>query len=304
MPEPSIPTALDALNQAQRERLAFIDFKVYFCGEFRRADLENRFGIAPAAATRDLTAYRSLAPRNLAYDPSAKIYALGDSFAPLFELSPDRALTWLRQGFGDGLSLRAKRLVLTADAGLLAPPPLDTLASLSRAIHQGSPVTVTYLSLSSGASRRPIVPLALVENGLRWHVRAYDRKNGRFGDFVVGRITQIEQVNDAVADHERIAEDIQWNRVVELELVPHPGLEHPEAVAADYGMTDGVLRARARAAVVGYALRRWQVDCSTDHSLPPNEHHLWLRNTPTLYGVESAEMSPGYRCVPQTEESA
>ncbi len=42
-----------------------------------------------------------------------------------------------------------------------------------------------------------------------------------------------------------------------------------------------------------YVLRRWSVDASPDHSLDPASHHLWLRNTPTLYGVESASLAPG-----------
>jgi hypothetical protein len=46
---------LSLLSQTQRERLAYIDYKVFFSGELRRADLESRFGIAVAAATRDLT---------------------------------------------------------------------------------------------------------------------------------------------------------------------------------------------------------------------------------------------------------
>jgi hypothetical protein len=49
-----------------------------------------------------------------------------------------------------------------------------------------------------------------------------------------------------------------------------------------------------RAPLVGYALRRWSVDCSSEHSLDPKEHHLWLNNPQTLYGVESATLAPGY----------
>ncbi|MBX7136258.1 MAG: WYL domain-containing protein [Fimbriimonadaceae bacterium] len=286
---------LKTLNQAQRERLAFIELKVYFCGEVRRVDIENRFGIAPAAATRDLTTYRTLAPSNLAYDMSAKLYVLGSSFSPLFELSADRALTWLRQGIGDGVYQPGKSFLPTDGAGLLAPPPLDKLASLARAVHQGHAARISYFSLSSGSSQRVIVPLALVDNGMRWHVRSYDRKNDRFGDFVVTRIAKIQPLADLVAEREKLAADIQWNRIVELELVPHPDIAHPEAVAADYGMVDGVLRTKVRAAVAGYALHRWQVDCSVDHSLPANSHHLWLRNTPSLYAVESAALAPGYR---------
>lgn len=282
------------LSQTQRERLAFIDFRVFFCGEFRRCDLENRFGIAPAAATRDLTLYRSLAPKNLVYDPSAKTYLLNEQFRPLFDLSTDRALTWLRQGFGDGLTLKSQSPVLTEGASPLAPPPLGTLATLSRAIYLRTATIINYVSLSSGKSSRVIVPVALVDNGLRWHVRAYDRQNCRFGDFVVNRITAIETTLGPVADHELIIADQQWNQILELQLTPHSGLKYPEAVAADYGMVKGELQIQTRAAIAGYALHRWQVDCSPDAKLNPMKHHLQLANPQALTGVESAFLAPGY----------
>jgi hypothetical protein len=87
--------------------------------------------------------------------------------------------------------------------------------------------------------------------------------------------------------------DVQWARVVRLELVPHPGVEHPEAIEADYQMKDGMLVLDMRAPLVGYALRRWAVDCTSNHALDPHTHHLYLKNQQTLYGVESAVLAPG-----------
>lgn len=58
--------------------------------------------------------------------------------------------------------------------------------------------------------------------------------------------------------------------MVELELVPHPRLARPEIIRMDYGMNDGSIRMRVRAAVAGYMLLRWSVDCSPDHSLKKN----------------------------------
>jgi len=40
----------------------------------------------------------------------------------------------------------------------------------------------------------------------------------------------------------------------------------------DYGMTDGSIRMRVRAAVVGYMLLRWSVDCSPDHRLKEEQY--------------------------------
>jgi hypothetical protein len=46
------------------------------------------------------------------------------------------------------------------------------------------------------------------------------------------------------------------------------------------------------------------VDCSPEHSLDPKEHHLWLNNPQTLYGVESAALAPGYNSVTATSQTA
>ena len=75
---------------------------------------------------------------------------------------------------------------------------------------------------------------------------------------------------------------------------PHPGVKHPEAIEADYQMKDGMLVLDMRAPLVGYALRRWAVDCTPTHLLDPRAHHLYLNNPQTLYGVESAALAPGY----------
>jgi len=81
---------------------------------------------------------------------------------------------------------------------------------------------------------------------------------------------------------------------VHIELVPHPGIAYPKAIEADFMMNSGVLALDMRAPLVGYALRRWSVDCSPAHQLDPKQHHLWLSNPQTLYGVESAALAPGY----------
>lgn len=57
-------------------------------------------------------------------------------------------------------------------------------------------------------------------------------------------------------------QDIQWTRIVELELVPHPDQPRPEITEMDYGMQAGLLQMKLRAATAGYILRKWSVDCS------------------------------------------
>ena len=56
---------LSALSAAQRLRLAFIEFRVWFYGEVARKHVLERFEIATAAGTRDLMLYKQLAPNNV-----------------------------------------------------------------------------------------------------------------------------------------------------------------------------------------------------------------------------------------------
>ncbi len=283
-----------ALSHSQRERLAYLELKAFFIGELRRGDLEARFSIKPAAATRDLNAYRDRAPDNLAYDRYVKAYVPTARFCPVFPFSAERVLSWLLHGFGDGQGPTVARTIPCEGAGELVQPDFGLLGEITRAVHAGRALQIHYLSLNSGAAKRVIVPVALADNGLRWHVRAYDRQRKRFSDFVLTRITKVKTLDEAAEAHERTEADEQWNRRIDLRLVPHPGLTHPEAVMADYGMRDGSLSLNVSAALAGYALQRWAVDCSSTHKLDCARHHLWLADPAVLAGVESAVMAPGF----------
>lgn len=283
------------MTQGQRDRLAFIDLRLRYLGEIGRQDLVSRFSMQAAAASRDLAQYREVAPRNLDYDTRAKVYVRAAWFRPVFEVTADRVLTWLSQGYGDGEPLRSRGATVHEGIPSLGRVDLELLSVLTRAIHRGLAVEVSYRALSSGLTTREIVPFALADSGQRWHVRAFDRRSGEFRDFVLGRLADAQILPGPVAEQELSAQDIQWNRITELELVPHPAnVQHPDTIEAEYGMENGVLKVRARAAMAGYLLRRWNVDCTEDHSLKGGEFHLWLRNRQALYGVTNLILAPGY----------
>lgn len=281
------------LPRAQRERLAYVELLAWFTGGVGRPDIEARFGVKPAAATRDLSAYREAAPGNLEYDTATRRYRPTEGFRPLFGFSTERVLSWVASGFGEGLDPRPDRPFPCEGPIPVAGPDLAILAAVSRAICGRRPLRILYRSMSSGTSERVIVPVALADTGQRWHARAYDRKNGRFSDFALRRIEAAEPLAETAGEGESIRDDGQWARLVDLEMVPHPKALWPEAVAADHAMVDGALRVRTRAALAGYFLRRWGVDCSPGGDLDPAEHHLRLENPDALEGVESATLAPG-----------
>lgn len=280
------PVGIEAVAQPQRARLFHIDFRAGFLGSLSRLELMRRFGLAEAAATRDLTLYRSLAPDNLALDQRTKRWRRTPAFRPLFAHDPLHTLTALTDGLGDD-TVGTVAPPLRAEHPLrLNYPAIEVIAAVSRAIAEGRALAVDYVSPATGPALREVVPFALVDTGARWHARAWDRRQARFLDLVLTRMRAAAVLDDPVAPHETREHDDQWMRMVELELVPHPGLAHPEAVEAEHAMADGVRRMRLRAALVGHALWYWGVDITPGAQLAPERHPLHLRNPGALYGVE------------------
>ena len=228
---------------------------------------ELRFGVKPATSARELSTYRRLAPLNLFYDAGPRMYATIDRFAPLLEHSAESVLTWLRAGFGDNIDQKFRRKVPCESASDLVKSEIETMAPLTRAIAGKRQVKVNYLPLNFGASTETMYPLALADTGLRWHLRAYDRERSRFADFALTRIVRAKALD-----------------------LPIP-IE--EQIEADFIMSNGVLALDMRTPLVGYAMRRWSVDCSPEPRLNPKKQYLWLNNPQTLYGDESASLAPG-----------
>ena len=76
----------------------------------------------------------------------------------------------------------------------------------------------------------------------------------------------------AVAPHETSDQDIQWTDR-RVGAGAHPDQPRPEITEMDYGMRDGVLRMKLRAATAGYIP---QMECRTvpDHSLRGHEYRF------------------------------
>lgn len=282
------------LSFSQKERLAFIDLRLYFLGDVSRRDIVDRFQVGPAVATRDFAKYRELFPQNLELDRKTKKYVNKAEFRPSFQHKPERALTALTQGFGDGVRSAGSALVSCEFPVALNHPNLEILAQVTRAIHKGLAVEIVYSSFSSGDTQREVVPFSLVNDGMRWHVRAFDRRSQEFRDFVFTRMQSARCFFGMIEDHEKESADEQWNRILDLEIIPHPKQKNKELIEMDFGMQDGQLNLKVRAANAGYILRHWNVDCSLEHYLDGIEYRLCLKNPLSLYNVKSAVIAPGY----------
>ncbi|MEP1553797.1 MAG: WYL domain-containing protein [Paraglaciecola sp.] len=280
------------LPHAQRDRLAFIDFSLQFFGHVARTDLIQRFKTGLAASTRDFSTYKELAPDNLVLQHQTKSYHRTETFQAIFNHDPEVILSSLSRGFGNGISTGVQPTEQCFDAVRLIHPSTQIISGLMRAIHNKKAIKCGYVSVSSGETIRAIVPHSLINNGHRWHVRAYDRKNNKFRDFVCTRFTFVDLMEGSLHVHEASPYDEQWNQLVELILIPHPNLKQSRAIEMDYGMSDGVLKVQQRAAVAAYVLRQWQVDCSQGYALYGSGCQLALQNLDALKLLENVSLVP------------
>lgn len=287
---------MEEFSFAQKQRLAYIDFKLYFTGMVTRSEIVSHFELGLAAATRDLKFYKDNAPENMAYDNVEKKYFITTQFKPIFKHDARRTLIKLANNISDGFDSIGDTSFPIESPSPLNVPDIDIIAKLSQAIINHKPISVIYTSLSSGSGARELVPHSIVDNGLRWHLRAYDRKSKSFRDFVLTRITKVTILAQTPSPEEDKLEDHQWMRMVPLQIIPHPNnVKHPTAIKLDFGMEKGMLEVNVRAAMAGYLLRRWNVDCSESASLSGPEYQLYLSNIQTLYGAENLAIAPGYR---------
>jgi hypothetical protein len=285
---------LETISFSQRQRLAYIDFCLLFKGAIHRQDLINRFEVGLSAGSRDFTLYKELAPENLIYDPREKRYFQTESFSPVFEHDAKRTLVKLANDISDGFDAIGDVHFPVESASSLNVPDIFVVAKVVQAIVNKKAMSVIYTSLSSGSGARELVPHSIVDNGQRWHVRAFDRKSQSFRDFVLTRISKVT-VKTEPETHECIEHDEEWGRLISLEIVPHPkNIKYSTAIELDYAMEEGVLKLEVRAAMAGYLLRRWNVDCTKHASLRTGEYQLWLRNQQSLADTDNLAIAPGY----------
>lgn len=287
---------LEDLNYSQKQRLAYIDFKLLFVGKVTRNEVVTKFEKGMSGATADLNLYKEFCPKNMVYDTKQRVYVQCANFKPLFAHDPRKTLVKLANQITDGYDAIGDVTFPVEAPSQLNIPDIFIVARLIQSIINKKPVSIIYTSLSSGSAARELVPHSIVDNGLRWHVRAFDRKSNSFRDFVLTRISKVTIIEQPTETFEDKLEDHQWMRMMPLQLVPHPNnVQHPTAIAMDYGMENKVLELNVRAALAGYLLRRWNVDCTKDALLAGGEYQLWLRNRQTLYGAENLAIAPGYK---------
>ncbi len=267
MPQPDPPptSAMTPLRWGQRQRLAFIEARLFWDGALQRADILAKFDVSMVQVSADLALYRKLAPGNLAYDPRRKHFVAAKAFQAIFIvpspqvwLSEALAAADVAQDHPDFLPL-ASLPVPDRQIGLA---PFRALVAATRAQQS---LEILYHSMNphrAGPIWRRITPHAFATDGLRWHVRAFCGIDRNFKDFLFSRI---EQARDVAAPDAKPSDDTAWNSLFNVELVPNPGLTVSQRgmIERDYAMHDGQRSIQVRRALLYYFEKRLRLD------LPP-----------------------------------
>lgn len=270
---------------ATRQRLQYIEVMAFYTGVVTRSDVARAFGISDPAATKDLKLYGDLAPGNLVYTQSVFGFVPSADFSPAFaDLSPAAVLPMIAANLAVAGGPYGREMIYglpTASLPLPARlPAARVLAQVTRAIHGGRKLRVSYRSLSDRDSpeSRILEPHALVDTGLRWHVRAYSEENCDFRDFVLSRFVGAECQAEPAESSAEYDED--WVESVTLELAPHAGLDAQkrQSLLLDYGASGDMVKVEVRRALIGYVLQRLSVDTTRDRSLNPQAYQLMLMN--------------------------
>ena len=270
---------------ATRQRLQYIEIMAYYSGIVTRSEVAKAFGISDAAATKDLKLYGGLAPSNLIYSHSVFGFVPSEGFREVFaDLSPAAVLPMIAANLAvAGGPYGEKSIYGVAMESLPLPnrlPSRQVLSQITRAIRGHSKLQVSYRSLSDRDSQeqRILEPHALVNTGIRWHVRAYSVETYDFRDFVLSRFVSATTLNEPAESSVQYDDD--WVEMVRLKLSPHPKLEakKQQNLLLDYGASDKVIEVTVRRALIGYVLQRLSVDTTKDHSLNPNAYQLMLLN--------------------------
>jgi hypothetical protein len=278
------------------QRLEFIEFRLFWEGGIRRADIINMFGVSVPQASKDLTLYQERAPGNVEYDKSAKRYVASRAFRPKF-LHPDSDtyLSRLRT-LAEGLAKPSESWIgYRPDTDIALTPHREVepagLRAVLDAMRDAESIEILYQSMNRVRPDpvwRRMSPHAFGFDGFRWHARAYCHIDGKFKDFLLPRILGVRSPGPGGASGK---DDVHWNEHIAVEITPHPQLTESQkkVVAKDYGMRDGKAVLSVRSAMLFYVLKRLGLLRDPEKEKPRAQHIVLLNKDDVQAALKRAE---------------
>ena len=248
------------------ERFAYIETELFWGDGFTAGQMARAFGISRQMAQTIIGQYREQYPGQMRYVARHRRHEATESFEPVFiRPSPLAFLDFLRGHALVGLYRDEYDWsdLPVADVDQLLRPELSLkpLRLVLASMRGRRTVRIHYLKqdLEPGAgsmSIRVISPNHLVFAEGRYHVRAYCHLKKLYRDFVLSRIVRAGPTMD---DWVSSDEDMEWNELAEMRLIPNPLLPSFAQILILKGFETaepGIRIIRCRKALVHYVKRR------------------------------------------------
>ena len=258
------------VDKRKHQQYEFIELVLAYEGSITNKRLREKFEIANVQASRVLSSYRELYPKNMeiAVGQGRGRYTVTSRFVPhMATLTIDRYFE-VSAGNDDQI----EKAVAGKDLTSIDP---EKFRFVHQAILHGSALSLVYKSMGHPNGRERIIhPKVFVFAGRRWHVRAYDELNGEYRDFNLARMENLKVEKSSVT----IPPDIAWTRFAKLHLVAHPALSKPQCELIRTELFDGAVSRiiTVRQAMVHYTLRELEVATNVQEQTPP-EYQLFLK---------------------------
>ena len=264
-------------------RYRFIEIISYWEGRLTANHLMDAFKIGRQQASKDINWYKRQYPHNLDYDLQLKGHVPTQEFKPMFTRGSADEYLQILQANEDLSQHYANAFLHPTSTHIMRPPTRgiapEILRPVIQACREQRRLDINYISLSTPEQPdgRLICPHTLVNNGFRWHIRAYCEKNQDYRDFVLSRIQGIPDVEDKARYFSE--GDEAWNTPVDLVIVPHRQLTKAQqhVIATDYDMDGNQLVIHTRAALVEYTLQILRIDKQSS-SRPAVEQQVEILN--------------------------
>lgn len=245
------------MKKIDRERFDYIQYIGWWEGQINASHLMRHFQLTRDSASAILKKYDTKYPHHFKYDQSLKARVITHEFLPSVKI----------KRFGKYLDLiKNSQCEVVSECIEEVEAPFRNVNAQSvrpilKAIREKLAIDIGYISLSSpDYLDRIIEPHSLIFDGLRWHVRAYCRKNNAFRDFVLSRFDG-NAVFEGIAGSD-VTQDILWNTFIDIVITPDPRLsvKQQAIIATDFQMLENKKTLKTRAPLINYLLLRLRID--------------------------------------------
>lgn len=280
----------------RRERLRYMEATLMWEGSFQRSQVASVFDVHVASVTDDIAAYENKYADHLKYDQRQKCYLPGTKFKPEIASADPSEYLALLLAFAETGSSAVLPLLAGADniaVALPSPAPVldgEVLKITLQAIRRQKGFNAVYHSTRAPAPETvELWPHSLFYTGIRWFVRAYNRKTQKFRNYAMQRLEKAKFIDEfpPVTRHE----DSDWVQEVEVEVAPNPGLDqhNKDIVAREFAMKKSsgeyVWKIKVRRCLVWFLVNRYRLD-DEKPELPRNR--VVLKNRKELQALLNA----------------